>query len=629
MALNTNRTNVDFSFRHVEQVDKLGQSVGGVVATVQSLLDSRAEDNLTDVNNVKTTMRSVTVGDSGAHAIGSATVVGITGNTVHAQISNLLPIAQAAQAGTILPGTVTDVILSDTAGQIKDVVSGHTAELAGIAQPLVCFTFDDGLSYDSLTYSIFKEYGYVAGFGLNTDNVYLSSKTSLNNYKKYEDEGFEIFSHGASHASLSAAVLPDVLQHELQSSAYKLRKLGFSANGFIAPYSNLNASNAPYAKEIYDYILLGGTGLNDRNAFKSKTLTRISSYSQGVAGSKALIDTAIEDKKLLIFYDHGIDKVGSMTEAELRELLTYVQTKVTANLIQVHSPKVAINKYYGIPFKNKAKIFDKTNQVMQVLGWEFENNTMSATKLIDTDYPNNKVLEVRVPSSAAIGTTVTLSQTTNLSTIFSEIGERVRFSLKMKMQNSQYLYFDKFASVSFLESNDTVIHTQTLQLNPVIGSFDEFIVDAYAPPSAIIANIAKVKLSIKIDVSTPPTVLHNISISDVKLLFGEYNETIKTEIITTTLTDNLATPNVTNMEYITVTNTAATTITNFVSTALGQKITLFFSNSDTTIDGSTAGNIRTIDGLDVTPTTGSIMVFYKVYNVSSVWYELSRTIRTV
>jgi len=130
MALNTNRTNVDFSFRHVEQVDKLGQSVGGVVATIQSLLDSRAEDNLTDVNNVKTTMRSVTVGDSGAHAIGSATVAGITGNTVHAQISNLLPIAQAAQAGTVLPGTVNDVILSNTAGQIKDVVSGHTTQLA-------------------------------------------------------------------------------------------------------------------------------------------------------------------------------------------------------------------------------------------------------------------------------------------------------------------------------------------------------------------------------------------------------------------------------------------------------------------------------------------------------------------
>ena len=130
MALNTNRTNVDFSFRHVEQVDKLGQSVGGVVATVQSLLDSRAEDNLTDVNNVKTTMRSTTVGDSGAKNIGASIYADIVGVTVQAQLEEIN--LKSATAFPVLDGSLGDIKLSNTAGQIKDVVLGHTAQLADV-----------------------------------------------------------------------------------------------------------------------------------------------------------------------------------------------------------------------------------------------------------------------------------------------------------------------------------------------------------------------------------------------------------------------------------------------------------------------------------------------------------------
>jgi len=128
MALNTNRTDVDFSFRHVEQVDKLGQSVGGVVATVQSLLDSRAEDNLTDVNNVKTTMRSVAVGDSGAKNIGASIYSDVVGTTVQAQLEEINN--KSATAFPVLDGSLGDVKLSNTTGQIKDVVGDHTAQLA-------------------------------------------------------------------------------------------------------------------------------------------------------------------------------------------------------------------------------------------------------------------------------------------------------------------------------------------------------------------------------------------------------------------------------------------------------------------------------------------------------------------
>jgi len=145
MALNTNRTNVDFSFRHVEQVDKLGQSVGGVVATVQSLLDSRAEDNLTDVNNVKTTMRSTTVGDSGAKNIGASIYADVVGVTVQAQLEEINN--KSATAFPVQDGSLGDIKLSNTAGQIKDVVEGHTAQLADIAHYISPTGTSDDTSY--------------------------------------------------------------------------------------------------------------------------------------------------------------------------------------------------------------------------------------------------------------------------------------------------------------------------------------------------------------------------------------------------------------------------------------------------------------------------------------------------
>ncbi|OCZ54310.1 hypothetical protein [Dehalobacter sp. TeCB1] len=76
------------------------------------------------------TLHSTVLGSSGSEEIASPTIPGIAGNTVYTQIANLLSIAQAAQAGTILPGTVTDTMLSNIAGQIKDTLILHLADKA-------------------------------------------------------------------------------------------------------------------------------------------------------------------------------------------------------------------------------------------------------------------------------------------------------------------------------------------------------------------------------------------------------------------------------------------------------------------------------------------------------------------
>lgn len=90
----------------------------------------KVPDQLRDYINgtLLATLHSTTLGSSGSEEVASPTIAGLTGNTVYAQIANMLAVAQAAQAGTILPGTVTDDKLSNTAGQIKDTVTTHFAD---------------------------------------------------------------------------------------------------------------------------------------------------------------------------------------------------------------------------------------------------------------------------------------------------------------------------------------------------------------------------------------------------------------------------------------------------------------------------------------------------------------------
>jgi hypothetical protein len=142
MPLSENRTS--FTFNHADQVDEYGASVGNF-DIVQTNFDSRAEQNLADINNIKTTLTSETVDDSGAHNIKSAGIAGILSGaaaTVYAMLSALKSyidtVAANFQLGALLDrsvtyikialGTITDAELSDVAGQIKDRLTTHEAD---------------------------------------------------------------------------------------------------------------------------------------------------------------------------------------------------------------------------------------------------------------------------------------------------------------------------------------------------------------------------------------------------------------------------------------------------------------------------------------------------------------------
>lgn len=70
-----------FSFNHKDQVDEFGIATGDY-QEVQRLFDTRAEENLVDINNIKNTLASTVDGDSGADNVKITPISGVTGLNV-------------------------------------------------------------------------------------------------------------------------------------------------------------------------------------------------------------------------------------------------------------------------------------------------------------------------------------------------------------------------------------------------------------------------------------------------------------------------------------------------------------------------------------------------------------------
>jgi hypothetical protein len=184
MPLNENRTT--FTFNHADQVDEYGASVGNF-DIVQTNFDSRAEQNLTDINNIKTTLASETVGDSGAHNIKSAGIAGIlsgAADTVYAMLSALKGYVDTAQMGQIPDGSLGDVKLSNTAGQIKDTVTTHLAEYANghqVGAGTKYGYFSVLAERTTLNYHAYEDLGILNTTDTNLGYASFDAKPTMNN----------------------------------------------------------------------------------------------------------------------------------------------------------------------------------------------------------------------------------------------------------------------------------------------------------------------------------------------------------------------------------------------------------------------------------------------------------------
>jgi hypothetical protein len=116
-------------------------------AQLKATFDKYGVDDKTWVNAFIDELEATTAGASGAHSIGSATIAGITGNTVHAQLGSLIASVQDVVVGDIPNGTLEetkmadiyrDVTITYTGGGLPDVV---TFKLGGVTKKTVTYTY--------------------------------------------------------------------------------------------------------------------------------------------------------------------------------------------------------------------------------------------------------------------------------------------------------------------------------------------------------------------------------------------------------------------------------------------------------------------------------------------------------
>ena len=398
--------------------------------------------------------------------------------------------------------------------------SSAASSAARLACPIVCFTFDDGTLYDETTYEVMKAEGLTACFGLITESLYSNGKTSLNKYRQYQDEGFEILSHSSTHLSMGYDTYSDtIVDFEYRQSAEKLRGMGFPANGLIVPYSGAKAADYAIARKYYDFILEGSvTGLNGKGDYNDKLLGRVSAYTLGVEGVLSKIDEAIAADKLLIFYDHGVGNSGSLSQSDWETIAAYAKSKVDAGLILNCTVSDAVQRYYGQSFSDKSRNMGGANYAVPFsdASWEFTDvDSIGAASAVA-----NEKREIYFPASLA-GKSVTIKNSIPLSDTFASLGERIDVRFGVIGSNSQASNFDGELLVSLLDSSDTVLSSEAFDAGLIILSSpysNNVHAKMYLDANKNIASVAKVEVKITLTTNDTTTVQQTISLTDLRVL---------------------------------------------------------------------------------------------------------------
>ena len=387
--------------------------------------------------------------------------------------------------------------------------------------PIVVFTYDDGYPENVLTNTILTENSLVGCYGLITDSIYTAGRNDLANFKDYERLGSEILSHSSTHISMKttdAVVTPEVLDYEYRYSAQKLRNLGFNVKGLVVPFSSARQEYYDFAKDYYDYILIGGTGLNGKNDFKDKLLTRVSTSVSGIDGCKGLIDQAIAENKLLIFYDHRTGYEGSMTEADTREVMSYAKAKIDAGLIKNMNMMDAITYYYYTPtttYKKRNNLTDNYAPYAGSNAYVVENpDGLGAYIGLDTSVGIAQKITIPIASTGS----AILATTLVLPTTFSELGEFVDFNFSLACTSSQFDRIGTKAMVTFLDAVDVVLWTEEHILQ-VRNALNYYNFSSFVPSGVIVDNVKKIKISFVFTINTATTAAVGFRLSKFNILF--------------------------------------------------------------------------------------------------------------
>ena len=279
---------------------------------------------------------------------------------------------------------------------------------------IISFIFDDGFVEDNKTYELFKSKNMLCNFALVKDWTKALNKNFVDNYRKYQNEGFGILSHTSTHADLrSSGISQYNAEYEIAKSL-ELNKYDFRISGFVAAQSSIHEDYMHFVEQNYDFAFTRYRGVlsGDKKGHYSKKedvhrLWRISIESNSLEDLKTCIDNCISEKGFLVLYGHQLDTTNGLTTKKLTALLDYINN-LDCEVLNIYN---AMSKYFGININNETG-FDESKYV-NILNISNNNglsSELSFNKLFlynhDDDKGDNVVIN---------GNRITLGYTSELS----------------------------------------------------------------------------------------------------------------------------------------------------------------------------------------------------------------------
>lgn len=296
------------------------------------------------------------------------------------------------------PSEVVDARHSSIENKEYDTLTDRLNNIEKYQQTgIVNFTFDDSYRENRLTKSIFDEYGLICDFAVITDKVNNATNDyqGISWYLDAQNAGYGIMSHTRSHPDLNVSGLPENVPYkEIVTSKAILKNLGLTVSGFVSPSSVTYQSYETLVEENYDYAI-NHSAVNNINAPMDKSVDRYHLQRMSLANTdieiiKQAIDKTIDQKLLLMFYDHRTGYDGSATEEKLRSILDYVNEKMSDHRLKVMKSVDAISEFYGVNQVETSPVTAKANELALPIARYLINTStnMTAWNAITTGSPD-------------------------------------------------------------------------------------------------------------------------------------------------------------------------------------------------------------------------------------------------
>ena len=210
------------------------------------------------------------------------------------------------------------------------------------------FQLDDGLEIHHSIKAIFDEFGLRCGFALPTN------ANKLDAFLPYQNQGFEIISHSIDGGDFNnSGISVSDAETKMKQSKVTLENIGFEVHGWVTPSSLMKDQYIPSLKKYYEYgytQYLGayeGSGAPyDTFGTDTRYLKRVSLETSTIENVKKAIDETIANNGFLSFYAHDLSR--GLTEAGLREVLTYVKAKQDIGDAVVGTPYETYVNYFSL-----------------------------------------------------------------------------------------------------------------------------------------------------------------------------------------------------------------------------------------------------------------------------------------